>query len=63
MIKSIECFFKIYNYTTAKFMTIDGLANRFSDRDKSMGNRTEVDKVFLYFFQVTVEAMIHSSFK
>ena len=37
MINSIECFLRIYKYATIKFKL---LANRFSDRNKSMGSQT-----------------------
>ena len=69
MINSIECFFQIYKYTTAKFIIINGLANIFRDRDRSMGSRTFFSETKpkwiknFKFFQLNVEAMIHSFFK
>ena len=69
MINSIECFFPIYKYTTAKFIIINGRANRFSDRNKSVGSRTFFSETklkwikYFKFFQITVEAMINGFFK
>ena len=40
MIDSIKCFFQIDKYSTAKFIIINGLANRFGDRNESMGRQT-----------------------
>ena len=36
MVYSIKIFFQIYKYAKAKFTIINGLMNRFSDRNKCM---------------------------
>ena len=66
MINSIKCFFQVYKYTTNKF---NGMANRFSDRNNSMGSGTFSSETklkgikYFEFFQIIVEAMAHSFFK
>ena len=68
MIKSIKDFFKINKYTITKFVIINGLGNRFGDRDKSMGSRAlfpEIKLKWIKYFrslQITIEAMKHVTF-
>ena len=47
MVYSIKSFLQIYKYATAKFTIINGLMNRFSDRNKCMGYRTFVPETKL----------------
>ena len=69
MIDSIKCFSKIDKYSTAKFIVINGLANRFGDRNKSMGRRTFFSETKLkwienyYFFQTAIQATINNFLK
>ena len=69
MNNSIKCFFQVYKYTTTKFIIINGLANRFSDEKKSMGSGTFFSETklngikYFEFFQIIVEAMVHSFLK
>ena len=61
-----KAFFQINKYTTTRFLIIIGVANRFSDRDKSMGSRTHFPGYrikYSKFLEITVEAIIHSFFK
>ena len=69
MINSIKCFFQVYKYTTTKFIIINGLANRFSNGNKSMGSRPFFSETklkwieYFQFLQITLQAMKHSFFK